>query len=156
MPLSHLSSNCVIVINYRAIFDTSAEQSETHVLMGCIKNCSIVKLYNKVLLITNVYLFFCTISKDVRQIPCLHKKFTFYTELKIDFCIFSTHFTRQKIQKNNFFTLQTIPLHLKFFQKNVEANTNNVTSQNCTFLGNIIALCCIWDYRKVGNCATRS
>ena len=36
----------VYLITYRAIFDTSAEQSEAHVLMGCIKNCSIVKLYN--------------------------------------------------------------------------------------------------------------
>ena len=35
---------------YRAIFDTSAERSEAHVLKGCIKNCSIVKLYK---IITN-------------------------------------------------------------------------------------------------------
>ena len=40
--------------NYRAIFDTSAERSEAHVLKGYIKNCFIVKLYNKVLIITNV------------------------------------------------------------------------------------------------------
>ena len=41
-------------VNYSAIFDTSAEQSEAHVLKGCIKNGSIVKLHNKVLIIRNL------------------------------------------------------------------------------------------------------
>ena len=31
----------ILLLNYRAIFNTSAEQSEAHVLEGCIKNCSI-------------------------------------------------------------------------------------------------------------------
>ena len=43
-----------IAFNYRAIFDTNAERSEACVLKECIKNCSTVKLYNKVLIITNV------------------------------------------------------------------------------------------------------
>ena len=41
----------MLLLNNRAIFVTSAKQSEAHVLTGCIKNCSIVKLYNKVLII---------------------------------------------------------------------------------------------------------
>ena len=47
----------ILLLNYRAIFDTRAKQSEAHVLKGCIKNYSLVKLYNKVLIITNM----CTI-----------------------------------------------------------------------------------------------
>ena len=50
----------ILLLKYRAIFDTSAKQSEAHVLKWCIKNCSIVKLYNKVLIITNV----CTIAME--------------------------------------------------------------------------------------------
>ena len=41
-------------LNYRAFFDTSAKRSEAHVLKGCIKNGSIVKLYNIVQIINNV------------------------------------------------------------------------------------------------------
>ena len=44
-----------IAFNYRAIFDTyNVERSEAHVLKGCIQNCSIVKVYNKVLIINHV------------------------------------------------------------------------------------------------------
>ena len=45
--------------NYGAIFDTSAKRSPKsgkHTEAGCIENYSIVKLYNKVLIITNVLL----------------------------------------------------------------------------------------------------
>ena len=37
-----------LLLNYRAIFDTSVERGEAHMLKGCIKNYSIVKLNNKV------------------------------------------------------------------------------------------------------------
>ena len=44
------------MLNYWAIFDTSAEPIEAYMLKGCIKNYSIVKLvYNKVLIINNVF-----------------------------------------------------------------------------------------------------
>ena len=43
----------ILLLDYRAIFDTSVEWSEEHVLKGCIKNYSIVKLFNKVLIIPN-------------------------------------------------------------------------------------------------------
>ena len=43
----------ILFLNYRAILDTSVERSEAHMLKRCIKNCSIVKLYNKALIITN-------------------------------------------------------------------------------------------------------
>ena len=36
------------MLDYIANFDTSAEQSEALTLKGCIKNCSIIKIYNKV------------------------------------------------------------------------------------------------------------
>ena len=39
----------ILSLNSRAIFDISAERSEAYLLKGCIKNCSIIKLYNKVL-----------------------------------------------------------------------------------------------------------
>ena len=57
MPLKHLSSNCIIItlfycLTIEQFFDTSTKRSETHVLKGCIKNCSIIKLYHKVLIIT--------------------------------------------------------------------------------------------------------
>ena len=34
----------ILLLNYRAIFDTSAQRSDAHVLKGYIKNCSIVML----------------------------------------------------------------------------------------------------------------
>ena len=51
---STYSAIVLLVLYFIAIFDTSAEWSEAYVLKGCIKNCSIVKLYNKVLIITDV------------------------------------------------------------------------------------------------------
>ena len=62
-----LIQHCYLIILYfipelyRAIFDTSANRSETHALKGCIKNFSIVKLYNKVLIINNVCTKCCVI-----------------------------------------------------------------------------------------------
>ena len=44
----------ILLLNYKEIVDRSAERSETHMLKGCIKNYSIVKPYNKVLIICNV------------------------------------------------------------------------------------------------------
>ena len=59
LPLKHLSSNCINSTLFHSVsieqfLIKSAERSEAHVLKGYIKNCSIVKLYNKVLISTNV------------------------------------------------------------------------------------------------------
>ena len=35
-----------LLLNYKAIFDTSAERIEAHMVKVCIINCSTVKLYN--------------------------------------------------------------------------------------------------------------
>ena len=44
----------ILLLDKRTIFDASADRSEAHMLMkGCIKNCSIVKLHNKVQIINN-------------------------------------------------------------------------------------------------------
>ena len=49
IKLCIISTLLLMLVDYRAIFDTIAERSEAHVLKGCIKNFSIVKIYNKVL-----------------------------------------------------------------------------------------------------------
>ena len=49
-----------ITFNYSAIFEASTDLSEAHVLKRCIKNCSIVKLYNKVLIPNSKY---CKLKK---------------------------------------------------------------------------------------------
>ena len=49
----HYYQYFIIQLNYRAIFDTSAERSEAGMLKGRIKNYSTVKLYNKVLIIAS-------------------------------------------------------------------------------------------------------
>ena len=56
----------ILLLNYRAIFVTCAERSEAHMLKRCIKNCSIVKLYNKVLIITNGCKSGCYIWRNFR------------------------------------------------------------------------------------------
>ena len=43
-PDGKFKTTAPISVNYRANFDTSADRREAHVLKGCIKNCSIVKL----------------------------------------------------------------------------------------------------------------
>ena len=68
------------LLNYKEIFDTSAEQSDAHVLKGCIKNGSIVKLYNKVLIIDYVCKCCCTIISEL-----LNKIFNFKLFLKLFF-----------------------------------------------------------------------
>ena len=45
------------------MFDTSAEQSEAHVLKECFKNCFIVKLYNKVPIKNNGGPIGCTLPQ---------------------------------------------------------------------------------------------
>ena len=44
----------ILLLNHRSIFDRTTKRSEAHVLKGCIKNCSIVKLYYKVKIINNI------------------------------------------------------------------------------------------------------
>ena len=57
LPLKGSNTYFILLLtNYRAIFDTSTKQSEAQVLKGCVKNCSIVKLYNKVLIISHLLL----------------------------------------------------------------------------------------------------
>ena len=51
-----------ITFNYSAIFEASTDLSEAHVLKRCIKNYSIVKLYNKVVIITYVWVGGCIIA----------------------------------------------------------------------------------------------
>ena len=62
LPFKHLSSNCIIGQYFILLLLTiehflihiSVEPSEAHVLKGCIQNCSIVKVYDKVLIINHV------------------------------------------------------------------------------------------------------
>ena len=55
-----------ILLIYGASFDTSAKRNEACVLKGCIKNCSIVELYNKVLLINTTYSEGCMITSKAK------------------------------------------------------------------------------------------
>ena len=53
-PANVLTLFYFLTIEHLLNFDTSAEQSEAHVLDECIKNCSIFKLYNKLLIINSI------------------------------------------------------------------------------------------------------
>ena len=61
-PIKHLSSNCIISTLFyfltieQFLIQVPSEVRQAPVLKGCIKNCSIVKLYNKVLIIVILYM----------------------------------------------------------------------------------------------------
>ena len=81
LPLEHLSSNCIIstlfyfITKCRAIFNSSVKRSEAHVLKRCIKNCSIVKLYYKIVIINNACMSSCSFTSKAKiNSPSLHSK----------------------------------------------------------------------------------
>ena len=91
---------CILLFNYMAIFDTSAKRCEAHVLKWCIKNCSIVKRYNKVVIITNV----CTGSSTITSKPKIN--------------VFEKKFLCSAVQhefEKKFIKLQILAFKLRFF-----------------------------------------
>ena len=106
----------ILLLNYRAIFDTSAKWSEAHMLKGCIKNFSIDKLYNKVLQLTK----------------CLYS-WLYYLPSNAEVNVF----------KKKFFTSSELLLRSKIFEKTLNSAYEDKNSPKFHICGDFTALSCL-------------